>query len=793
MGHKLRNIFILWLLMVCETMAAENYDLSGRVIDKTTRAGIAEATVGLFGVNGKVAATDSTGRFTLKAVEPGIYRISVSCIGYSNLLSAEYIVGPQMPIVELEMEESTAHLNELTVTGSALRKMKESPVSLQVIGLNEIEKSPGGNRDISRIIRSYPGVSFSVGGYRNDLIVRGGAPSENRFYLDGVEIPNINHFATQGASGGAVSILNADMIREVQFYSGAFPVDKSGALSSVMDIRLRNGNADDHSFKATLGASEVSLSGTGHYKQNTTYLFSLRQSYLQLLFKLFKLPFLPNFIDGQFKIKSRLTLHDELTFIGLGAIDDMKLNKNQTGESAEYILSYLPRIQQKTLTTGAVYKHYATGSTQTVTLGYNYLRNENLKYKDNDESSEDYKTLDMNSSEQKISLKAENRSNGERWTLTEGAEVYYAHYYNNTFQRLFADSAYVSRYLSRLGITGWGAYASARYRSVDERLTLMAGLRFDGCDYSSRMTEMWRQFSPRISASYRLTSSLALNAGAGIFHQLPAYTSLGFKSTDGVLLNKGLSYIRVRSGNVGVEYNRNERLVVTVEGFYKYYDRAPLSVTDQIPLACKGNDYGAVGNEQLLPTSQGRSYGIEASLRWQMPQRFNMVSSLTLYKSEYRNDAGSPYIASAWDNRFIINVLGSYNLRRHWSVGMKMSAIGGAPYTPYDVDKSSLVEAWNVRGRPYFDYSRYNQSRLKTYAQMDIRIDKMYYFHKWMLGFYLDIQNVTKSVYREQDVLMSTGVVENPQAAPAQQRYKMKYIKQESGALIPTIGATVQF
>lgn len=124
---------------------------------------------------------------------------------------------------------------------------------MQIIGLGEIEKSPGGNRDISRIVRSYPGVSFSPIGYRNDLIVRGGSPSENRFYMDGIEIPNINHFATQGASGGPVSILNADLIREVQFYTGAFPVNKAGALSSVMDIRLRDGDVADNSFKATLG------------------------------------------------------------------------------------------------------------------------------------------------------------------------------------------------------------------------------------------------------------------------------------------------------------------------------------------------------------------------------------------------------------------------------------------------------------------------------------------------------------------------------------------------------------
>jgi hypothetical protein len=793
MRRQISTVCIIISLLICNAICAETYNLCGLVINKTTREAIADANVSIYGLPDKMTATDSTGHFCIQSVEPGIYRLSVSCIGYSNLLSAEYMVGPQRPIIELEMEEKSNRLNELTVMGSSLRKTKESPISLQIIGLNEIEKSPGGNRDISRIIRSYPGVSFTVSGYRNDLIVRGGAPSENRFYLDGIEIPNINHFATQGASGGAVSILNADLIREVQFYSGAFPVDKSGAMSSVMDIRLRNGNMDKHSFKATLGASEVSLSGTGHFGDNTSYLFSLRQSYLQMLFKVLGLPFLPNFIDGQFKIKSRFTPHDELTLIGLGAIDDMKLNKNQTGESAEYILSYLPRIRQKTLTTGAIYKHYAPHSIQSVTIGYNFLRNENLKYDNNDESSENNKTLDLNSTEQKLSVKAENRSNGNNWTFIEGAEGYYSYYYNNTFQRLFSDSAYVSNYLTKLGIIGWGLYASARYKSLNERLIMMAGLRFDGCNYSSEMQKMWKQASPRLSVSYRLNTSLALNAGAGIFHQLPENTSLGFKSGEGILINKDLKYIQVKSCNIGMEYNSNERLVISVEGFYKYYTNSPLSVTDNIPLACKGNDYGVVGNEFLEPSAVGRSYGVEASFRWQKPQKYTLVSSVTLYKCEYRNAKDSKYIASSWDNRFTANILGTYNLHRNWSLGAKVSAIGGAPYTPYDVDKSSLVEAWNVRGRPYFDYSQYNMKRLKAYAQMDIRVDKMYYFNKWMLGFYLDIQNVMMSNYREQDVLMSTGVIDNPLAEVAQQRYVMKYIKQESGSLIPTIGATVQF
>lgn len=263
-----------WMLLLPLQLFAQYYTVRGRVVDKYSRQPVPYANVSLYGQPGQGASTDSLGVFRIERVSPGIHQLSVSCIGYKNLLSPEYLVSAQLPPVELELEEDASQLAEVTVQAAApFRRIKESPVSLQIIGLSEIEKSPGGNRDISRIVRSYPGVSFSPIGYRNDLIVRGGSPSENRFYMDGIEIPNINHFATQGASGGPVSILNADLIREVQFYTGAFPADKGGALSSVMDIRLRDGNPDDQTFKATLGASEVSLSGAGHFGEKTTYLF----------------------------------------------------------------------------------------------------------------------------------------------------------------------------------------------------------------------------------------------------------------------------------------------------------------------------------------------------------------------------------------------------------------------------------------------------------------------------------------------------------------------------------------
>ena len=793
MTVKLRHIGgIVWLMLLfcivpaVATAAATTYPVRGKVIDKSSRKPVAYANVTVTGLPGKGASTDSLGVFRIEQVPPGIYRFEATCIGYVTTSSPEYIVSASTPFIEIEMEEDANLLTAVVVTPSPFRRSIESPVSMRVIGLQEIEKSPGANRDISRIVRAYPGVSFSPVGYRNDLIVRGGSPSENRFYMDGIEIPNINHFATQGASGGPVSIVNADLVREITFYTGAFPANRSGALSSVLDFRLRDGNPDKQTFKATLGASEVSLSGSGHFNDRTTYLFSVRQSYLQLLFKALGLPFLPNFIDGQFKIKTRLTEHDELTVLALTGIDKMKLNTDEKGEDAEYLLSYLPTIHQETFTVGAVYRHYAGKHTQSVTLSHNYLNNRNLKYRNNDDSSADNLTLRLRSVEQKTTALFENRTRLGQWTLKEGAEFTNSGYTNNT------DSPF-SLYKTSLNIIGWGAFFSSDYSTRDNRFTLSAGIRVDGNNYNRGMKQLWKQLSPRLSASYKLSEQWILNGSAGLYHQLPPYTALGYKNNDGTYLNKALRYMRVMESSIGADWHLHDRIMISAEGFFKRYNRIPLSLQDNIPLACKGNDYGVVGNEPLASTADGRAYGLETMFRWQVSGRFNLVSSFTLYKSEYRNHSGDDYIPSAWDNRFILNMSGTYNLPKRWSIGGKVSYIGGAPYTPYDEDKSSLVQAWDAKGQPYYDYSLYNTGRLPDFAQLDVRVDKSFYFRRCMVGLYLDLQNVTGSKLKQPDVIMSTGVIENPAAPASEQRYKMKYLKQESGTLLPTLGVTVEF
>lgn len=787
-----RISFFILLCCLCWNVFAAEYQIKGVVIDKSTRQPLEFVNVLVVGL-GIGASTDANGNFLITQVPPGIYRLQASFLGYKTELTPEYRVNHVTPYVQIELEEENASLNEVIVTASPFQKVPESPVSLRVIGLQEIEKAPGANRDISKVVQNYPGVAFSPIGYRNDLIVRGGGPSENRFYLDGVEIPNINHFSTQGASGGPVGLIDADLIRSVKFYSGAFPADKGNALSSVLDFSLRDGDMERNSLKATLGASEVSLSSNGHIGNKTSYLVSVRQSYLQALFKILGLPFLPAYTDASFKIKTRFDSHNELTLLGLGGIDRMKLNLGIEGEDAEYMLSYLPEINQETYTVGGVYRHYSQRHVQSIVLSQSYLNNRNVKYRDNDESSEENLTLRLGSIEQETKLRMENTSSWSVWKVKAGFDLNYSRYKSNEYRKVFANALREYDYHTDLSLWRWGMFASVDYAAPDKSFTASMGVRTDGNNYSDKMKELWRQLSPRLSVSYRLIEGLTLSGHVGLYYQLPSYTALGFKGEEGEYVNRHLDYISVSQESLGLSWTPNENMELSVEGFYKLYGHMPFSLSDQIPLSCKGNDYGTIGNEALSSEAKGRSYGVELMFKWLLTQKLNLSSSLTIFKSEFKDGEQGSYVPSAWDNRFILNMSGTYNFPKHWSLGTKVSCIGGSPYTPYDVEKSSLVEAWNVQGRAYYDYSRYNQERLPVFGQLDVRVDKTFYLKKCMLGFYLDIQNITASKLRQPDALMSTGQIENPSAPLSEQRYVMKSIRQESGTLLPTLGITFEY
>jgi outer membrane receptor for ferrienterochelin and colicin len=789
-------ILISLIIIGCQTgLMAQRGALKGLVTAALTNEPMPFVNVIVSGTSiGTV--TDNGGNFQINGLTPGFVRVQASFIGYHSALSSEIeISNAKVAFIEIRMEKRDAEIEEVTVKVSPFRKTDESPVSLKTIGIAEIEKSPGANRDISKVIQSYAGV-LSSPSFRNDIIIRGGGPSESRFYLDGVEVPNINHFATQGASGGAVGILNADLIREVNYYSGAFPADRGNALSGVFEFAQVDGNADKLRFKGSLGASEVSATFDGPINEKTTFIVSARRSYLKLLFTALKLPFLPTFNDMQFKVKTRFDAKNELTFVGLGAIDQNELNLDikNPDDQQKYILSQLPVNNQWSYTLGATYKHFRENSYQTLVIGRSQLNNATTKYLENDESSPNNKILDYTSQEVENKIRFENNMRMDGFKANIGANVDFARYTNSTYQKRFYDGSILNvNYNTDLNLVKYGLFGQVSHEFLAERLTLSAGFRMDANNYSSGMNNPLKQFSPRISASYQLTQKWSLNLNTGRYFQLPAYTTLGYQLNN-VFVNKNnqLKYISVDHFIGGLEFKPETSMQFSIEGFLKNYRNYPFSVKDGISLANKGADYGVIGDEEVTSTSKGRAYGAEFQARISSSKGYNLNLSYTLVRSEFQ-DGNSQYIVSSWDSKHILSLTGSAALKRGWQVGTRFRFVGGLPYTPYDLNRSSLISAWNLTGGPYLDYSKLNAKRFGVFHQLDVRVDKAYYLKKMTLKFYLDIQNLYNFqsqsldiIVREQDANGSFMTTDNGT------RYVLRSVKNPSGTVLPTIGIQVE-
>ena len=743
--------------------------------------------------------SDENGNFQIKNLKPGLYNILASYVGFETKIIYEAEVTNSKPVeIDFPMVQSSLNLKEAEIKSSPFIKKEESPISLRTIGENEITRNPGGGRDISKVLQSLPGVAPTVS-FRNDVVIRGGAPNENRFYLDDIEVPNINHFATQGSSGGPVGMINVDFIRSVEFYSSAFPANKSNSLSSIMDFNLKEGRSDKLGGKFTLGSSDIGLSLEGPANKNATYLISARRSYLKLLFDVLGLPFLPTYNDFQLKYKWKIDKKNELTILGLGAIDNSTLNTalqaNGT-EQQKYILGYLPVSNQWNYMMGAKYVHYFSNSYMTVVLSRNMLNNEQYKYQNNIETP-DNKILDYVSQEIENKFRIEETRMWKGFKFNYGANFEYSKYNNSTYNKISTPAGFDTiDFYSELDLWKWGLFAQASSSFFNNRLGVSFGIRSDGNDYAESMINSAKQLSPRLSLSYNITPQFSVNANTGLYYQLPAYTVLGYRNNAGVLENRNNNLLYMRSHHLvgGFEYITKKNLKINIEGFLKYIDHYPFTLRDSISLANLGSDFGVIGNEPVVSTSSGRSYGIELLLQQKLYKGFYGLLTYTYVRSEFKDKKGD-YIPSSWDNRHLLNITLGKNFKRNWEIGAKWRFALGMPYTPYDFEKSRTIAVWNINYHGVPDYNLLNSERLKPFHQLDIRVDKKYYFKKFSLNLYIDVQNVYNAETELppiMDVLRDQNG--NPLLDPNDPgKYQAKLIDNPTGNVLPSIGIVVEF
>ncbi len=399
-----RKALFFWVLLSLTNLGwSQEIAIRGIVLDAATQKGIENAEITVDATELK-AITNDSGKFIISLNEPGFYSVSIVAEGYFGNSSYEqlYTFDKQNQI-RIELESKADEIGVVEIRKSKLQKRDAgSPLSSQELSIREIERNPGGNRDISKIVQSLPGV-ISIPGFRNDIVIRGGSPQENKFYLDGIEIPVINHFQTQGSTGGPVGLLNVNFIKNVNFYTGAFPVNYSNGLSAVVDFQQIEGNKKKNKYRFTVGSSDLGITADGPLGKKASYIFSARQSYLQGLFTVLGLPFLPNFIDYQGKINVDLDERNKLKIITVGAFDFFRLNTGVNDnitdsiqlKNNQYILGYLPDYNQWNYAFGTVYSHLGKKTKTEVFLSRNMLYNETNKYEDNDESDPSKKNFKL--------------------------------------------------------------------------------------------------------------------------------------------------------------------------------------------------------------------------------------------------------------------------------------------------------------------------------------------------------------------------------------------------------------
>ena len=799
----MKYLLIVSFLFLISYVQSQVGIVRGKVVSASSNVGLPLVKIQLLDQQiGAISSED--GSYEIKGIAPGVYSFKASSPGFKDQIINEITVTNARSIdLDFFLEVLVVEQKEVTIRANRFQRNVESPLSLKSLNSTEIERLPGANRDVSKVIAALPGVA-SRATFRNDIIIRGGSPGENKFYLDGIEVPNINHFATQGSSGGPVGLLNVNFIREVDFYSGAFPANRANGLSSVISFKQKDGNKDGLITNFALGSSDAALTFDGPIGKKVNFIFSARRSYLQFLFAALKLPILPTYNDFQYKVNVKLNDKNKISFIGLGAIDDFRLNTTVNDnitdtiqrEYNDFILGNLPLQKQWNYTLGINYSHTSKNSVQTIVLSRNMLNNTSSRYKDFIET-EANKLQDYNSFEAENKLRIEHTylSNGWKWNVGLGYE--YARYFNSTFNKITVQGSPLTiDFKSDLFMSKAAVFSQLSKGFFGEKVNLSLGIRSDISNYSSGMMNPFNQLSPSFSINYRITPSFALNANVARYHQLPSYTILGYRDMAGDLVNKSnnLTYIQADHFVFGAEYLTKLNSRFTLEGFFKKYDKYPFSIKDSLSLANVGSDFGIVGNEAVSSNSKGRTYGAEFLYQQKLFKGFYAILAYTFVVSEFK-DKNNLYVPTAWDSKNIVSFTGGKRFKKGWEVGFRWLFSGGSPYTPYDVETSTLKQNWDINGFGILDYNALNTKRESSFHQLNVRVDKKIFLNRMNLNFYLDIQNAYGFKAKLAPILLvetdNNGTpIEDPNDPT---RYKSKFVENASGIVQPTIGIIVEF
>lgn len=711
---------------------AEPGVISGRAFDAVTEQPIVGVTIRVIGQDA-ATQTDDAGRFTLTNVRPGIVQIEARRLGYAPLLKSDVAVSAGKPVaVSLAMTRLTVQLDAVTVRPSAFPSQPPAatPVSSTTLASEELRRTPGASEDVLQALSVAPGIATTTAG-RNDLFVRGGAAYENLFVVDNVEVPNINHFGTQGNTGGPLSLINIRFIDNATLSGGGFGVRYGDRLSSSTVLTLRDGNRERMSGEVNLAASQYGAIVEGPLGERASFLLNVRQSYLDLLFKALGQSFIPRYTDAIFKVTWRPSTRDAISFLTIGANDKVSFTNDDADQRVDNSRILSP--SQRQYFSGLTWKRLFGNGVATTTLGRTYTRYRTAQF---DSLSPPNKIFEANTGEGENSLRSDiTWQLRPTFALDAGniAKLASTLRYDVTIPGYLRRDAGGDPRPLRVD-TSFTAFRNATYVQgtwqATPALRLSAGVRGDFYDFLAESYVV----SPRASLSLALDDATTLTLALGRYHQPPPFIWLIGDASNG----KALAPLRADQAIVGIQRLVGSEWRWQVEGFVKEYaEYAARIFRPNAVLQPSGFDDAFTdipfGLEPLASRGTGRVWGAEALVQKKLGALpVYGVASVSFNRTSFSSLDGSSS-RGAFDTPIVANVVAGWRPSARWEFSGRLRAATGLPVTPY-------VERGAEAGT--LDFTRYNAERLPSFFSVDARVDRRWRIGRTQLVTFMDIQNV---------------------------------------------------
>ncbi len=706
---------------------AQYGSIRGRIVDADTQLPLAGANVvaaqTLLG-----GSSDMNGNFKIENMPAGAYSLQFSFMGYAKKVQHDVIVRPgRITFIDVQLRSSDIKMQTITVKGSHFYKTDNEPSSAVNYGYEEIRRAPGSGGDVSRVLMSLPGIA-KVNDQSNSLAVRGGSPVENIFFVDNIEIPNINHFPMQGASGGPIGLIHVDLIRDVTFYTGGFSSRFGDRLSSVLDISFREGNRK--SFDGQLDLNWAGFGGVfeGPLGKNGSWLIAARRSYLDFVVKIMDTgtSIAPVYGDVQAKLVYDLSSKHQLSFLIIGS-DDHNAPDRENG--IENKMLYYGRQDIYQYTAGFNWRAVWNGS------GYsNTAVSGTFSKFDEDfyETSTAKQLLANRSFEREIRVR-----NINHFVLSKTVQVEFGgegkiltYDYDNWFAEhtdALGGSTALMKTEGRFEGVKSAVFAELSWKPSSLFSTRL-GLRADHFSYNNKGS-----LSPRAGLQLHLSRKTSFNVSGGLFAQnLPMMFLVQNKRHKQLKDPMSAHFI------FGIEHYLSEDTRLTLEAYKKTYGRFPLD-PEQPALFLIDEVYYRYGffygHETLIDAGKAESKGIELMIQKKLAENFYGMISAAAFRSRYMG-GDDIWRDRVFDNRYLFNIEGGYKPNAQWEFSMRWIWAGGAPYTPLDIEASRQAQ------REVLDKNRINEKRYPDYHSMNIRFDRRFHFTRTNLVFYLSVWNV---------------------------------------------------